>query len=269
MTNSTSLRHKGRRAFFFLATLLISAQALLLPTRDSSQKIADPALEKMPADLERDYALSSLPPHLRKEATVYLLDPAKGYYITQQGTNGFICYIARTVWEWGEFRNDITMPISFDAEGARTIFPTDRDVAEMRASGKFSALQIKDSMIDRIRKGIYKAPSRPGVSFMLEPVMRGYMSRTPDHNEVMSMVMPHYMFYAPYMNDSDIGGSPDESPFVNNPENNVLGEKKGPYGFIILPAGKVEAAQIIESDSALLRRLAEYKPYYKTGPSGM
>jgi len=34
-------------------------------------------LEKMPAELEADFALSALPPYIRDKATVYLLDPLK------------------------------------------------------------------------------------------------------------------------------------------------------------------------------------------------
>src|ERR1700744_4475407 len=91
----------------------------------------DPKLEKMPVDLETDFALSSLPPQLRAGATIYLLDPAKGYYVSRKGTNGFICFVMRTAWEWAEFRNDVYTAISYDAEGARTIFPAYIDEAAM------------------------------------------------------------------------------------------------------------------------------------------
>ena len=106
--------------------------------RGYAQNTVVEKLEKMPVDLETDYALSALPAHLRKDATVYLIDPEKGYYVGRQGTNGFICFIARTEWEWAEFRKDLATPIAYDAEGARTIFPVYIDVAAMRASGKFS-----------------------------------------------------------------------------------------------------------------------------------
>jgi len=217
-------------------------------------------------DLERDFALSSLPPHLRKGATVYLMDPAKGYYIDQKGTNGFICFVTRTEWEWGEFRKDLTMPISFDAAGAKAIFPVYHDVAEMRASGKFTARQIKDIVIDRIRKGIYKAPARPGVSYMLEPVMRGYPGN-PTNNQIMTMSMPHYMFYAPYMDNADIGGDMAHGPFI--PGNVVMGDKKEPFGYIIMPAGEAEAAKIVNAGSDLMKRLVAYKSYYKVKAGGM
>jgi hypothetical protein len=222
----------------------------------------DYVLEKMPADLERDYALSALPPHLRKDATVYLLDPAKGYYVARQGSNGFICFVARTEWAWGEFRKDLATPISFDGEGARAIFPVDRDVAAMRATGKFTARQIKDTVISRIHRGIYKAPARAGISYMLSPLMRVYTG-DPNNNQIMTMSMPHYMYYAPYISDSDIGSNSDSPPYLNNPSSTVLGKGKGPYGYIILPAGEKEADKIVKANSDLLHRLAAYKSYYK------
>ena len=257
MQNSFSLPNKSIGSFlrFFVLTLL-------LPLAGLCQETAATKLEKMPPDLERDLALSALPPHLRKEATVYLLDPAKGYYLTKKGTNGFICYIERTAWEWGEFRNDVAAPISYDAEGARKIFTVAMDVAAMRASGKYTAKQVQSIVIDRIRKGIYKAPSRSGISYMLAPVMRVYTGTPPD-NQVMTMAMPHYMFYAPYLNNADIGGDTTNGPFVNNPDNSVLGDRKGPYGFIIMPAGSSERAEIVKANSDLLKRLAAYKAYYK------
>ncbi|MBS1528753.1 MAG: hypothetical protein JSU01_00475 [Bacteroidetes bacterium] len=247
---------------------LFTALTLLLPLAGFCQETAATKLEKWPADLERDFALSALPPHLRAGATVYLLDPAKGYYVAKKGTNGFICYIERTSWEWGEFRKDLAAPISYDPEGARTIFPVVMDVAAMRASGKYSATQIRDIVKDRIAKGIYKAPARSGVSYMLAPVMRVYPHYPPD-NLIVTAQMSHYMFYAPYTNNNDIGGDKTNGPFVNNPDNAIFGDKKGPYGFIIMPAGKAEQAQIAKEGAGLLKRLAAYKPYFKVEPMKM
>ncbi|TMI77736.1 MAG: hypothetical protein E6H10_18425, partial [Bacteroidetes bacterium] len=116
------------------------------------QTSTDSKLQKWPVDLETDFALSALPPHLRSEATVYLLEPNKGFYIGRQGTNGFVCFVSRTEWEWADFRNDLATPISFDPEGAKTIVPVFLDVAALRASGKFTAEQVKDTVIERIKK---------------------------------------------------------------------------------------------------------------------
>ncbi|HZY40153.1 MAG TPA: hypothetical protein VFE53_26050 [Mucilaginibacter sp.] len=249
---------KCRRALFLFAILFGVAQCF-------AQKPADTKLDKMPVALETDYALSSLPPQLRSGATVYLLDPAKGYYIARKGSNGFICFVMRTAWEWAEFRNDVITAISYDAEGARVIFPVYQDAAAMRASGKYSALQVRDIIIERIEKGVYKAPARAGLSYMLAPVMRTYPAK-PDKHDVMTMEMPHYMFYAPYLTNADIGNIPDgqaDGPVLVNPEAMFLGKNKAPYGYIIVLAGEKERAKIVADNKVLLKRLGDYRSYMK------
>lgn len=247
----------------YLLTLLFAC-SLFLSNPCLAQTSADWQLDKMPADLETAFALSALPPHLRAQATVYLLDPAKGFYVAHRGSNGFICFISRTEWEWGKFRKDLYAPMAYDAEGARTIFPVYRDMAAMRASGRFTALQIKDTVISRIRKGIYKPFGRAGLSYMLAPVMRVYTGKPGDEN-VMTMSMPHYMFYAPYIVDSDIGTLADApaGPWLLNGGNTVLGEKKGPYGFIIVPADAALTAKLKAEGKGLVKRLAGYSPYFR------
>ena len=238
---------------------------LFIAVQSFAQAPAAPKLDKMPVSLEIDYALSALPPQLRPGATIYLLDPAKGYYIARKGSNGFICFVMRTAWEWAEFRNDVVTAISYDAEGARVIFPIYEYAAAMRAAGKLTALQVRNIIVDRIKKGIYKAPARPGISYMLGPVMRTYPA-TPDQHTVMTMHMPHYMFYAPYLTNADIGNIPNgqaDGPFLVHPESLFLGEKKAPYGYVIVPAGEKERAKIIADDALLLKRLADYKSFMK------
>src|SRR5580693_5097772 len=88
---------KMKKILFFTVIIFFS-------TQNFAQTTPAWQLEKMPVDLETDYALSALPPHLRKDATVYLLDPTKGFYVGHQGSNGYICFVSRTEWEWPEFR---------------------------------------------------------------------------------------------------------------------------------------------------------------------
>ncbi|HZZ76126.1 MAG TPA: hypothetical protein VFE04_09375 [Puia sp.] len=223
-------------------------------------------LEKMPADLETDYALSALPPHLRSGATVYLLDPQKGYYIGRQGTNGFICFVSRTEWQWEEFRNDLATPISYDAEGARSIFPVYQDVATMRASGKYNPAQVKDSIKNRILNGYYKAPARPGISYMLSPLMRVYPG-TPDNKTIVTASAPHYMFYAPYVANGDLGLNPDMSgPILNASGQQILGEHGDPYGYIIMFASDKDKNIIVKDGQELMKRLSAYKSWFAIQP---
>jgi hypothetical protein len=253
----TSITRTAKRTILFLVTLFIS-------TQNFAQASADWRLDKMPVDLETDYALSSLPPHLRNDATVYLLDPQKGYYVGRQGSNGYMCFIVRTEWEWSDFRDDLCTPISYDAEGAKTIFPVYMAVAAMRASGKYSAIQIRDSIIHGINTGAYKAPSKPGISYMLAPVMRVFPGN-PDIKEPITISMPHYMLYAPYITTENARYKPGtDGLMLANPDNAILGNGKGPYGYIIIPATEAEKAIIVGEGKDLLSRLAAYKSYFKT-----
>jgi hypothetical protein len=69
--------------------------------------------------LEIQLALSARPPHLRDNATVYVLNPAKGFEVARKGTNEFHVFVARTgddtfrgSWPFTEYRDDILYPIS-------------------------------------------------------------------------------------------------------------------------------------------------------------
>jgi hypothetical protein len=247
-----------KRVLLFVATLFACTPNFAQGTPPSSQ------LDKMPVDLETDYALSSLPLHLRSGATVYLLDPKKGFYVSHRGTNGYICFVSRTSWEWADFRDDVYTPISFDPEGARSIFPIYLAAAAMRATGKYSPEQVRDSIKNAIIAGKYKAPAKPGLSYMLSPIVRIYPGLTTKTRNIVTMNMPHYMIYAPYMLDVNKRYKPGtDGMIVTDPENDFLGDGKGPYNFIILPATDKEKQIILDDNKDLLKRLVAYKACFK------
>src|SRR5260370_15805794 len=75
-------------------------------------------LEPLPRDLEIQLALSALPPHLRDNATVYVLNPGKGFEVARKAANGFHALIERTVDDTfrgtcplKQYRADILSPI--------------------------------------------------------------------------------------------------------------------------------------------------------------
>jgi hypothetical protein len=65
------------------------------------------------------FALSALPPPLRADATVYVLDTAKGYVLDYAGTNGQSCFVSRTEWKFADYRDDIYDATCYDAVGAK------------------------------------------------------------------------------------------------------------------------------------------------------
>src|SRR5438105_2377316 len=116
---------------------LLTASAQNKQTASGTKKI-----EPLPRDLEIQLALSALPPHLRDDATVYVLNPEKGFEVVRKGTNGFHAFVARTgddtfrgSWPFNAYRDDILYPISFDEAGAKAQMRVFFDAAEMQARG--------------------------------------------------------------------------------------------------------------------------------------
>jgi len=207
-------------------------------------------VEPLPRDLEIQLALSALPPHLRDNATVHVLNPDKGFEEARKGTNGFHTFVARTgddafrgSWPLTEYRDDILYPISFDAAGAKEQMRVFFDAAEMQAKGT-PPDELKKIMKDRFEKGYYKAPERAGISYMLAPIHRTY--ENPDKSEkVTTENMPHVMYYAPNVTNEDVGG---KFPQV------IL---SGPHGYIIQPLGVKEREAITKEYSEMIGRFCK------------
>jgi hypothetical protein len=214
-------------------------------------------IEPLPRDLEIQLALSALPPHLRDNATVYVLNPGKGFEVARKGTNGFHTFVARTgddafrgSWPLTEYRDDILYPISFDAAGVKAQMRIFFDAAEMQAKGT-PAGELKRIMQDRLKTGYYKAPERAGISYMLSPILRTYFN--PEENDrVVTINYPHVMYYAPHVSKEDIGGGElgGMYPFVIMP---------GPHGYMIQPIDLTERAAINKEYEGMLGRLCEIK----------
>src|SRR5882762_6606004 len=153
----------------------IVAIALLFSLTASAENKRSPGvtnkIEPLPRDLEIQLALSALPPHLRDNATIYVLDPKKGFEVARQGTNGFHALVARTgddtfrgSWPFTKYRDDILYPISFDDAGAKAQLQVFFDAAEMQAKGT-PPEELKKIVQERYRTHYYKAPERAGVSY--------------------------------------------------------------------------------------------------------
>ena len=214
-------------------------------------------IEPLPRDLEIQLALSALPPHLRDNATVYILNPDKGFEIARKGTNGFHAFVARTgddafrgSWPLTEYSDNILYPVSFDKAGAKAQMRVFFDAAEMQAKGT-SPGELKKIIKDRYKAGYYKAPERAGISYMLSPVLRTYWN--PEENDsVVTANIPHVMYYAPDVSNEDIGGGKPGGmyPFVIMP---------GPHGYMIQLLGLTERAAITKEYEGMLASLCKIK----------
>src|SRR5213596_2099169 len=169
-------------------------------------------LEPLPRHLEIQLALSALPPHLRENATVYILNPDKGFEVARKGTYEFYALVARTgddtfrgSWPFTKYRDDILYPISFDEAGSKAQLRVFLDAAAMQAKGT-PPEELKKMIQGRYKTGYYKAPDQAGVSYMLSPILRTYVS--PDQNDnIATSSVPHIMHYAPNVSSGEVGAA--------------------------------------------------------------
>lgn len=172
------------------------AVAMLAAAAAPAQQAAEPNLTTdyplLPEAREIELARSAGLPTWTGEATIYVLERG-GYRVAQQGTNGFSCLVGRdfpgTLW-----------PVCYDPEGTETIVPRLLRHAELREQGK-SEEEIRREDADRFFTGVYRAPRKPGLAYMLSK------ENLVGDGERVFWFPPHLMFYAPYMRDEDIGAS--------------------------------------------------------------
>ena len=214
----------------------------------------DTSLMPMPEALETRYALSALPPALRDAATVHVLDPAAGYRLARRGTSGLECLVQRTAWEHGELRDDIYVPLCYDAVGARSYLKVIVDTAALRASGT-GADALKTQIEQRFADGTYRVPEKTGVSYMVAPVMR---TLGPPDMKIHTMAMPHLMYYAPGIGNADIGAKPDLAdpatliyPLIDRQGNDE-------QSYIVQLLGETEKAKILADERELLHELCTH-----------
>jgi hypothetical protein len=238
---------------FALATITVGFIALGLAA--SPSQAAETTIEPMPAKLETRFALSAVPPALRDQASVYLLDPAKGYHLARQGKSGVSCLIQRTAAELADFRNDIYIPLCYDAVGTRTYLKVIMDTATLRAQG-MSPVALKAEIENRYRNKTYQAPDNAGVSYMVAPVMR---TVGPPDLKVHTMAMPHLMFYAPHVTNADVGAVPDLSvhasllyPFIDR-------QGVAEQSYMIQLIGESEKARILADEKTLIDDLCAHR----------
>ena len=238
-----------------LQTMRAVAGLVLLVTASVLMATAQDKIEPLPRDLEIQLALSALPRHLRDNATVYILNPAKGFEVARKGTGDFHTFVARTgddafrgSWPLTEYRNDILYPVAFDRVGSRAQMQVFFDAAEMQARGTPPG-ELKRIIQKRYKSGSYTAPDRPGISYMLSPVLRTY---TNDTDRVLTINYPHVMYYAPHVSSADIGAGKlgGTDPFV------IL---HGPHGYMVQALGVAERAAINEEYKEMLVRLCGLK----------
>lgn len=244
----------GRLAASITRAILAAALSVAAVGQATAQTTL-PVLDPMPSDLETRYALSAAPPALRAGAAVYLLDPGRGYVLTREGTSGIACLVERTAWELVDFRDDIFIPLCYDAAGAGGHFKAIIDTARMRAEGG-TPDGIKAAIVTGYADGSYTTPARAGLSYMVSPVMR---TVGPPDMSVQTMAMPHLMFYAAGVTNADIAAAPvlADPASLMNPFIDRQGHDAQSY--MIVMTGAAEKARILADEAVLIANLCTWR----------
>jgi hypothetical protein len=190
--------------------LLVTAGSTLAgesgtPSRTTATDSA-PHLMDRPAEIA--LALSACPQPVASEAAVYVLERS-GYVKVRESHNGFTAIVQHSLPTSQE-------PQCMDAEGTRTLLPRMLKVAELRAQGK-SADEIRAFVASAFARGLFRAPARVGVDYMLSS-----HNLVPNSQGVVTPFPPHVMFYAPYLTNAELGldgtrdadGNPQAPAFV-------------------------------------------------------
>ena len=175
-------------------------------------------------DQEIALALEAAPPALSAKAGVYVHDKS-GYIKVRDAQNGFVCLVDHRI-------PNAVEPQCMDAEGVKTFLPKYLLVASLRARGK-SEPEIRQAVKAAFASRKLKAPSRPGIIYMLSP----HNIVTIDEEKGVAVPFPgHLMFYAPNLSSSDVGsdGTPASPVFVV--------DEKTPHALMIVPVPAGAAA---------------------------
>lgn len=198
----------GRAAFIFAA---LAGLATIAPVLASGR-------DSLTEACEIEVALSAAPKRLRENASVYALVNGD-YRLLREGDGPLTCIVER-------HHRDSLVPQCVDRAGVDSVLPAILARSRMALSG--AGFEEIDAESDaKLEAGDFKAPSRPGISYMMSDYNYIFV---PSAKRILK-VPAHVMFYAPGVSNADIGGSFEST--VKNIGTPVL-FSEGPHGYMIV-----------------------------------
>jgi hypothetical protein len=224
---------------YFWSSLLFSiflVGAELGAVRAQSQKYPPLSEYMMAPEEEVALARSAAPDNISSRSTVKILTTT-GYKIAAEGNNGFVCLVMRG-WagppvftpeqdRLGGYDPKLRFPICLDPIASRTVLPLLEFRTKLGMEGKDPDAIAREVSIAYARG---KAPKMEGVAF-------GYMLSAGQYFGPGVEAGPHIMIYAPYYNNSMLGGNnPGLLPFV-------LQDEGTPFTVVVIPVSGNEAVK--------------------------
>jgi hypothetical protein len=216
-----------RREIVVLITLIASLGA----TAAWAQTATYPPIEAylMPRDAEIALAKSAAPGHVSDRATIKVLSKS-GYETAREGDNGVVCMVMRgfvaPTYTPAQFRDlvydpTVHAPICFTPPAVRTAMPYYELRTKLAMEGK-----SPDQIAERLQAAYIKGelPRRDAVTF-------AYMWSAHQHlGPGIGAWHPHMMVFAPYYENSMVGGAQFGSPLPS-----VSDDAGTPFTVIVIP----------------------------------
>ena len=212
-----------------LVTVLLAASLDAAAIQAQAPKY--PPIEQylMPRDAEIELAKSAAPPSVADHATIKVLTKS-GFVVAHEGDNGAVCMVMRgfsaPTYTPAQFRNlvydpTVHAPICFTAPAALTAMPYYELRTRLAMEGKRPD-QIAESLQSAYVRG--ELPRRDTVTFAY--MWSGHQHLGPG----IGAWRPHMMVFAPYYDNSMVGGNEFGSPLPQ------LSDDAGtPFSVVVIP----------------------------------
>ncbi len=212
-----------------LVTVLLAASLDAAAIQAQAPKY--PPIEQylMPRDAEIELAKSAAPPSVADHATIKVLTKS-GFVVAHEGDNGAVCMVMRgfsaPTYTPAQFRNlvydpTVHAPICFTAPAARTAMPYYELRTRLAMEGK-GPDQIAESLQSAYVRG--ELPRRDTVTFAY--MWSGHQHLGPG----IGAWRPHMMVFAPYYDNSMVGGNEFGSPLPQ-----LSDDARTPFSVVVIP----------------------------------
>ena len=175
---------------------IFSAVLLVLVTMEASAQGQGTGRAGKRTLLARDFeialARSAAPKEVSAGAEIYVLTE-RGYDVAIRGTNGNACLVSRS---WPESLE----PQCFDPEAVQTVLQTELRRGALLQSGA-SMETINREIEDGLRKGAFRVPTRPAMTYMMSSAQVLYN----DEGKRVGAWQPHLMIFYPNLTSEQLG----------------------------------------------------------------
>jgi hypothetical protein len=200
----------GNRTLALIVTMACTASRGAAQA-DPYPSMAPISAYQMERGAEISLARTAAPASISRGASVLVLGP-RGYETAVQGTNGFVCWVARSwmaAFDWPEFWNPkVRAAECMNPQAARALVPVITLRSGMVVAGRSKA-DILAAIKSAYARGRVPKLAPGAMDYMMSK--SAYLTDQGDHNA------PHVMFFTTGMNAKDWGAGAADVPVMAAP----------------------------------------------------